>query len=121
MTASLAFRSAHQIQDDILNRRSTARAAIEETFRRIERLEPLQGVVERQHVELGAAIEADPGAGQRDFAACIGLRPDRVARSQRRVDDGPAPAGLLLVMEGHGAIDEGKASDPARRIGLSPG
>ncbi len=40
MTASPAFRSAHQIRDDVASGRTTARAVLEETFRRIDRLEP---------------------------------------------------------------------------------
>ncbi len=40
MTPSPAFRSAHQIREDVASGTTTARAVVEETFARIARLEP---------------------------------------------------------------------------------
>jgi hypothetical protein len=78
-------------------------------------------VVEREHVELRAAIEAHARAGDRELAAGVGLRPNRVARGERRVGDRLAPAGLVLVVEGHRAVGEGKTPDARRRIVLGLG
>src|SRR6185436_2510784 len=82
-------------------------------------LQPGLGIVDLQHVELGAAFHADTRAGERELASGVGFGPDRVARRERRVDDGRTPAALLVIVEGNAALDEGQPAGLARRVALS--